>query len=124
MFLHGCQFSFLGYFFAYIKFKSKDKSINDNAIFTYGVLNGGDSELISMINKHFNYFVTGGNIFTIKISLISKGKKFRKETSHIKKILKITPNKIYLNRKVVFDNKLLDMSDLEKFLIEEANNWN
>jgi hypothetical protein len=51
-------------------------------------------------------------------------KKFRKETSHIKKILKITPNKIYLNRKVVFDNKLLDMSDLEKFLIEEANNWN
>ena len=119
-----CEFSFIYYFIAYIKFKNKDKSINDNAIFTYGVLNGGDSELINMISKYFNVYITGGNIFEIKFSLIAKGKKRRKETRNIKKILKISPNKIYFNRKIIFDKKLLDMSDLEKFLIEEANNWN
>ena len=123
-FLHGCQFGFLYYFIAFIKFRNKDNSINDNSIFIYGVLDGGDSELLSIISKYFNYYVKSGNIFAVKISLIAKGKKRRKETSHIKKVLKITPNKIYLNRKLIFNNKLLDMSDLEKFLIEEANNWN
>ena len=118
-----CEFSFIYYFIAYIKFKNKDKSINDNAIFTYGILNVGNSELLSIVNKYFNYYVKSGNIFAIKIRLIAKGKKRRKDTSNIKKILKITPNKIYLNRKVIFDNKLLDISDLEKFLSEESSKW-
>ena len=77
-----------------------------------------------MIDKYFNFYVTGGNAFAVKISLMAKGKVRRKETSHIKKVLKITPNKIYLNRKIIFDNKISDMSDLEKFLIEESSNWN
>ena len=124
MWILRCEFSFIYYFIAYLKSKNKDKSLNDNAIFTYGILDGGASELTSMISKYFNVYIRGGNIFAIKFSLIAKGKKRRKETAHIKKILKITPNKIYLNRKVVFDNKLLDMSDFEKFLIEEANDWN
>ena len=124
MWLLPCEFSFIYYFIAYLKSKNKDKSLNDNAIFTYGILNGGDSELISMISKYFNVYITGGNIFVVKFRLIAKGKNRRKETRNIKKILKITPNKIYLNRKIIFDKKLLDMSDLEKFLIEEANNWN
>ena len=118
MLLHGCRFSFLGYFIAYIKFKNKDKSINDNAIFTYGVLDGGESELLSTVKKHFNFFVVGGNIFSVKILLTDKGKKQRKEYGNEKKILKITPSKIYLNNKVIFDNKLLDVSDLEIFLSE------
>ena len=124
MYLHACQFSFLGYLFAYMKFKNKDKSINDDVIFTYGILDGGNSKLLSMIDKYFNFYVTGGNAFAVKISLMAKGKERRKETSHIKKVLKITPNKIYLNRKIIFDNKISDMLDLEKFLIEESSNWN
>ena len=124
MFLFGCNFSFLSYFIAYIRSNNKDKSINDYILFKYGVLNGGKSELLSMMSKYFNVYISGGNAFAVKITLLAKGRTLRKKTAHIKKVLKITPNKIYLNRNVIFDKKMLDMSDLERFLIEEANNWN
>ena len=124
MWLLPCEFSFIYYFIAYLRSKHKDKSINDNVIFKYGILCGGESELLSMVSKHFNFYVTDGNIFAVKITLLAKGRTFRKKTGHIKKVLKITPNKIYFNRKIIFDKKLLDLADLEKFLIEEANNWN
>ena len=124
MFLYDSKFSFINYFIAYIKYKNKDKSINDSVIFQYGVLDGGESELFSMISKHFTPYVKIASPFSVKITLLAKGRTLRKKTSHIKKVLKITPNKVYFNRKIIFHKKLLDLADLEKFLIEEANNWN
>lgn len=124
MWLLQCEFSFTYYFIAYIKSKNKDKSINDSVIFQYGVLDGGESELFSMISNHFTPYVKMASPFSVKITLLAKGRTLRKKTSHIKKVLKITPNKVYFNRKIIFHKKLLDLADLEKFLIEEANNWN
>ena len=122
VYLFACRFSFIYYFIAYIRFNNKYDSINDSVIFNHAVMDSGESELTKMVSKYFNFYVTSGNVFAVKISLIAKGKKRRKETNHIKRILKITPNKIYLNRKLIFDNKLLDMSDLEKILYDEALN--
>ena len=124
MCLFDSHFGFILYFIAYILYKNKDKSINDNVICQCNLLFGGNPEFINMISKYFNPYMMRPSPFAVKFRLYAKGRTLRKKTSHIKKVLKITPNKIYLNHKIIIDKKLLDMSDLEKFLIEEANNWN
>ena len=123
LFLYGCRFSFLYYFIAYIRFYNKDSSINDKIIFEHCVIYSYPTDVTKTISKYFKIVEMKGSIFTLKFYLGARSKRRRKETNFKTIILKITPNKIYFDGKKIFENKLFDMSDLEKILIEEAKQF-
>ena len=113
-------FSLIYYFIAYIKFNNKDNSINDRCICDYGITYTCSIGVGEIIKKYFYLRTTDGNIFQVRFHLQAKGERSRKATNFKGKTLKITPNKIYFDGKLIFDGKLLDMADLENFLINES----
>ena len=120
LFLLECRFSFIYYFISYIRFNNKDNSINDKALFEHCIKIDYPTDITKMISKYFKIYETKGNVFTLKFYLGAKSKKARKETNFATKILKITPNKIYFDSKIIFENKLSDISDLERFLSKKC----
>ena len=118
--LYATSFSFSYYFVAYIKFKNRDNSFNDKAAFEHGVLYSYPTDITKMISRHFKIFKVKGNVFYLKFYL---GAKSKKKTSSETIILKITPRRICFDGKKIFDDKLNDMSELEKILSEKAENY-
>lgn len=123
-FLYGCQFSFLYYSFAYIRFINKDRSFNDRIIFEHEVIFNYPTDVTKALSKYFRIFEVKGSVFKLKFYLGARSKKRRKETNFKTIVLKITPNRIYFDGKVIFNKKLFDISELEKRLSVEATELN
>lgn len=122
--LYGCQFSFLYYSFAYIRFINKDRSFNDRIIFEHEVIFNYPTDVTKALSKYFKIFEVKGSVFKLKFYLGARSKKRRKETNFKTIVLKITPKRIYFDGKVIFNKKLFDISELEKRLSVEATELN
>ena len=111
------RFSFIYYLILYVKLSSKDRSVNDKVIAEHCILLNYPTDITKMISKYCHIYGARGNAFSLKLDLGAKSRKNRKKFNT--KVLRITPNKIYLDKKEVFSSKLYNMSALEKFFQSE-----
>lgn len=114
-----CRFSFIYYFFLYVRYYNRNTSINDGIITYECILLDPTNEIRKMIARYFRIVDEKGNIFALKFLLSDKRKRNKRKLS--KKdifVLKIKPNAILLDNKELHAGKLHEMSDLEKLLCE------
>ena len=114
-----CRFSFIYYFFLYVRYYNRNTSINDGIITYECILLDPTNEIRKMIASHFRIVDERGNVFALKLLLSDKRKRSKRKLSR-KDIFVLTfkPNAILLDKKKLHTGKLLDLSDLERLLCD------
>ena len=114
-----CRFSFIYYFFLYVRYYKRNISINDGIITYECILLDPTNEIRKMIASHFRIVDERGNAFALKLLLTDKRKRSKRKLSR-KDIFLLTfkPNAILLDKKKLYAGKLLDPSDFERLLCD------
>ena len=114
-----CRFSFIYYFFLYVRYHNKNTSINDGIITYECILLDPTNEIRKMIARHFRIVDVRGNVFSLNFLLSDKIKRSKRKISR-KDIFVLTfkTNAILLDKKKLHTGKLHDLSDLERLLCD------
>ena len=113
-----CEFSFLYYFFVYVRFTKREVSINDRAIAEEIILQEVAKDVRKTISKHYRILEVRGNIFVLKYYLTKLGKRKGITRKDIR-VLKIKPQGMVLDGKKIFCGKMQEIATLDSCLLEE-----
>ena len=104
------RFGFIYYAILYKRSKHINRSLNDKIILEEHLLLKLSKEVRYMLTKYYKVFDSKGNIFYIKYYLANRKK------GHKDIVLKITSNKVCLNKTVISNQRLNHIDELEELI--------
>ncbi len=114
--LHSAKFSLIFYFVLYLKSKKKYDSINDRILIEEGMIYKTYQKFRNVINQYYKIIRVKGTMFSLKYVLVLRETINYNKTNNKKTILKITSNKIFLNRKKISNKKITTLLELNNLL--------
>ncbi len=110
-----CRFSFTYYLLIYRRFLLSNNSINNKVIVDECIYLQPNRDVRKVILDRYKIIDVKGSVFSVKYYIIDKAKNNKNfKNKHF--VLKITPTKIFINGKIIFSEKLLDLSDLADYI--------
>ena len=106
-----CRFSFIYYLLIYMRFLSSNNSINNQIIVDECIYLQPNRDVRKIILNRYKIIDVKGSIFSVKYHIINKAKN-NKDFKNKYIVLKITPTKVFINGKIIFSKKMLDLSEL------------